>query len=321
MGVDHLAKDHELGALSAPLRDYQKEFDALIAPHRSALWRYCRMVTGSPWDAEDLVQETLLKAYATLPKLWQPVISKAFLFRIATNTWLNQMRKTKFLSESPIEDHDSIAVDADPFETREAMERLIQFLPSRQAVVVLLCDVFKFRANEVAGMVETSEGAVKALLHRARTKLQTLREQEDLKEPQQKTLTKEQVAVVEAYLSAFNQRDPDAIARLMDDHVVTDIVNVSEEHGKAIVRDHSLADWAKDPMPMWASLRILWNKPAIVVMTKADDEDVLYDLIELEIENGAITKKKDYYFCQDLLKEAGKALNVPVHLNGYVYGG
>ncbi|HET7579267.1 MAG TPA: RNA polymerase sigma factor [Bacillales bacterium] len=107
--------EKDLSQLSGALRDLEKRFHLLVEPHRPALWRYCRMMTGSPWDAEDLVQETLMKTYATLPKLWQPAIPKAFLFRIATNIWLNQCRKAKRFVDEPWDEGDFVDTDTDPF--------------------------------------------------------------------------------------------------------------------------------------------------------------------------------------------------------------
>ena|SRR5690625_6547681 len=69
-----------------------------VAPYRSELWNYCRKITGSPWDAEDLLQDTLLKAFASLSALShraQPIQTRAYLFRVATNHWIDQCRKNK----------------------------------------------------------------------------------------------------------------------------------------------------------------------------------------------------------------------------------
>ncbi|MCK9907264.1 RNA polymerase sigma factor, partial [Frankia sp. Cpl3] len=70
-------------------RQAQNDFLTVIEPHRAALWKYCRYLTGSPWDGEDLFQQTLLKAYAALSQMWQPVVPKTYLFRIASHTWID----------------------------------------------------------------------------------------------------------------------------------------------------------------------------------------------------------------------------------------
>jgi hypothetical protein len=125
--------------------------------------------------------------------------------------------------------------------------------------------------------------------------------------------------VVEAYLDAFNRRDPDAIAEMLDENAVNDIVHTSFEYGKDTIRNHSLAGWANDPMPMKAVYQMLWGKPAIVVMTEKDGNEAVYSLIELEFDTGVIVKKRTYYFCQDLLEAVAEELQVPVHENGYIY--
>ncbi|UFU00126.1 sigma-70 family RNA polymerase sigma factor [Radiobacillus kanasensis] len=308
---------NKLEHVSNEMRDLKKEFDLLIKPHRPALWRYCEMITGSPWDAEDLVQDTLLKSYSALPRIFQPLIPKSYLFRIATNTWLNQQRKQNriLLGENTEESHE----DLDPFELREAMEKLVAYLSPKQRVVILLFDVFQFRGSEVAEMIGSTEGSVKALLHRARTNLKKLNHKEHHTTSESESVFATD-PVIEAYLDAFNRRDPDAIANLLDENAINDIVHTSFEYGKKAIRNHSLEGWANDPMPMTATYQMLWGKPVIVVITKLDGNDAVYSLIDLEMDAGVIVKKRTYYFCQDLLETAAKELQIPVYPNGYIYG-
>ncbi|MEX1030458.1 MAG: RNA polymerase sigma factor [Paenibacillaceae bacterium] len=112
-----------------------------------------------------------ISAFAALPKLWQPLYPKAYLFRIATNTWLNQCRKRQI----DIDSNETVDIastnDSDPFIVHEAIAVLARVLPPRQAAVLFLIDVFDFRADEVGEMVGLTDGAVKAILHRARTRM------------------------------------------------------------------------------------------------------------------------------------------------------
>jgi len=192
-------------------------------------------------------------------------------------------------------------------------------LPPRQVVVLLLCEVFNFTAAETGRMIGTTEGAVKSALNRARVNLRSRARDNDSGHAQMPATSKATAAIIEAYLEAFNRRDPDAIAKLMDEHIYHDIVHIAEEHGKSNVRKYSLEDWSKDPIPMVAYAKSLWNRPVIVVMAGTEQGSMLYDIIELEIEGEAIVRKKDYYFCRDLLLEAGQELQVPVHVNGYSF--
>jgi RNA polymerase sigma factor (sigma-70 family) len=307
---------NKLEHVSNEMRDWKKKFDQLIEPHRPALWQYCRMITRSPWDAEDLVQDTLLKAYSALPRIFQPVIPKSYLFRIATNTWLNLQRKQQriLLEEQTEESYE----DVDPFSIREAIEKLVIFLSPKQRAVILLFDVFQFQGSEVAEMMGSTEGSVKALLHRARKNLKKLNQEGLPSNPIQEGASVND-PVIQVYIDAFNRRDPDAIAGLLDENAINDIVHTSFEYGKETIRNHSLEGWANDPMPMKAVYQQLWGKPAVVVMTKKDGKDAVYSLIELELDAGLIVSKRTYYFCPDLLEAAAEELKVPVHKNGYIY--
>ncbi|WP_159462039.1 sigma-70 family RNA polymerase sigma factor [Salirhabdus sp. Marseille-P4669] len=309
---------NNLDNVSEEMRDLKMKFDQLIKPHRPALWKYCKMITGSPWDAEDLVQDTLIKAYSALPRIFQPLLPKRYLFRIATNTWLNHQRKQKpiTLEENAEEEYE----DLDPFEIREAMEKLVKHLTPKQRAVLLLFDIFQFRGNEVAEMMGLTEGSVKALLHRARANLKKINQEKKLQSSLKSGDNSIPDPVIEIYLDAFNRRDPDAIASLLDENAVNDIVHTSYEYGKETIRKHSLEGWAQDPMPMTATYQILWGKPVVVVMTKLGKKDAVYSLIELEIDASVIVNKRTYYFCQDLLEAVANELEVPVHRNGYIYG-
>ncbi|MRG85645.1 sigma-70 family RNA polymerase sigma factor [Salinibacillus xinjiangensis] len=315
-----MTNQDQLHDLMGSMRDSKKKFDELIEPHRSALWNYCKMITCSPWDAEDLVQETLLKAYSALPRIFQPMIPKSYLFRIATNTWLNQQRRVEPVYAEEIGYEEPVLVQ-DPLETREAMAHLIIHLSPKQRVAILLFDVFRFKAKEVAEMLNTTEGGVKSCLRRARINLKKIDDKSlhpSTKPDESKVATPK---IIDAYLDAFNRREPDAIAQLLDNEAENDIVNTSFEYGKETIRKHSLEGWARDPMPMVASYIELWGKPIVVVKTKVDGVEHVYDLIELQIVDDKITQKRDFYFCQDLLDEAAKELDLPVHKNGYIYQG
>jgi len=142
----------------------------IVNRYRQELFRYCMMLTKSPWEADDLVQETLTKLFAL--GLKKPLsIQKAYLFRTATNAWIDICRKKKAYIEEPLDEFTSAAQDADPLELQDSMQYMLHLLPVGQVVVVLLIDVFHFTSKETAEMLSSTEGAVKAMLHRARAAL------------------------------------------------------------------------------------------------------------------------------------------------------
>lgn len=298
-----MAEHQDLESLGKPLRDLRRAFEDLTEPHRPSLWRYCLRLTGSPWDAEDLVQETLMKAFARLTLFWQPLDPRAYLFRIASNEWIDGLRRVG------------------PADTLAAMEELVTRLPPRQRVVLLLSDDFRFRAAEVAAMIGSKEGAVKAALHRARSALRR-QARDDAPHGAGTVAARYPVppphAVVAQYLAAFNRRDPDAIAALLSPVATTGVVGRGEEHGPEFIRKCSLADWAADPRPQWAELAEVAGREAVLVFYRTQDHDrALSWLITLHVAGDRIAGIKGYYFCPDLTRFAAGLLGVPAVTHGY----
>ncbi len=307
-----------LESMEAPVRDLRKQFEDLVTTHRPALWRYCYRLTGSAWDAEDLVQETLTRAFARLAGFWQPLDARPYLFRVASNAWIDSLRRARLLTTELEAQPEIAAPEADPGETWGAIETLVQLLPPRQRAVVLLTQVFEFTAGEVGAMLGMTEGAVKAALHRARTNLKAAQ----ATAPAAAQATAAVSELVANYLDAFNRRDPDAIVALMDREVTGDIVGVAEEYGVEVVRKYSLAEWAADPQPMWAEPGVLEGRPVVYVFYRTEQhEKALAWVITLEESGGRITVLRNYCFAPDLVQHAANQLGVPAFLMGYRYEG
>jgi len=303
------------------LRELRNQFVGMTAPHRSALWNYCLKLTGSPWDAEDLVQETMLKAFSRMALLGQAVNIKAYLFRIASNTWIDRVRR-----ERPTEELEtSLELEAgaqasNAAETREALEILIATLPPRQRIIVLLTEVFDFTASEVAAMVDTTEGAVKAALHRART---TLRARTDIDQPQIKRArvgVKPPLPVIEQYMEAFNKRDPDALVRLMKEEAVNEIVGDWEEHGVEAMKKASLYYWTLEKDKTWVEYGTLFGRPVLFgFRTTTEYSKALSEIIALDIVDDRVVAQRWYFFSPELIEYAAKLLGVPAKTWGYSF--
>jgi RNA polymerase sigma factor (sigma-70 family) len=304
----------DLNPLSKPLRDLRKPFEELIEPHRPALWRYCRRLTGSIWDAEDLLQETLTRAFARLAGFWQPIDARPYLFRIASNTWIDTLRRhqPQLMDELPEEtDHH------DPGEALGAMEALIHLLPPRQRVILLLIDVFDFTALEVAAMLSLTEGAVRAALHRART---TLRQQNGSPKEASPVKRTHDKAVITRFMDAFNRRDINAIAALLDEGATADIVGVAEEYGRETILKYSMADsFAGEPYS--AELAVISGREVLCFFFRtAAHERALGWVMEVSTSGEKVTGMKGYWFTPEFLEAAAAELGVPAYTHGYVVG-
>src|SRR5690606_37568585 len=116
-----------------------------------------------PWDAEDLLQDTLLKSFASLSALshrQQKLQTKSYLFRVASNHWIDQCRKSGRFSSQEIEENDIKEDFIDPLDANEAILSLVKNLTPKQAVVFVLMESFQFKAKEVAQLLASTEGAI-----------------------------------------------------------------------------------------------------------------------------------------------------------------
>jgi len=313
--MDDLTTNDQLLAAS---RDLREQFERVVLPHREALWRYCRLLTGSPWDGEDLFQDTMLKAFASLAQLWHPLVPKTYLFRIASNTWIDQCRRKKV----PIDLTEDVAIGApdatDPLEVEEALLTLIDRLPPKQVVVFLLMDVFGFAASDVAGMIHMVEGTAYTALHRARKRLRGMRpddagevrrEHATVMRPEQEASRRE---AVKQLVHALNTGDPSGIVRFMSDQMHNDAAPGFQEYNKADMFTGSMQGFAEGALQ--ASVQTLWGKEVVVVYARTEAGLQLHNISDLDMDEGKLVRQKSYYFCRELLEEAASTLGVPVQL-------
>jgi len=188
--------------LTAAQAGDEHAFQALIEPYRRELLVHCYRMLGSLDDAEDLVQETFLRAWRSLDTFVRPQYFRAWLYKIATNACLNELaRRTRrslpdglTASSPPTEPLAAPVMEpiwmqpfpdawlpealADPEAGYASQERIslafataLQLLPARQRAVLILCDVLDWSASETADLLEMTVSAANSALHRARETL------------------------------------------------------------------------------------------------------------------------------------------------------
>jgi RNA polymerase sigma-70 factor (ECF subfamily) len=231
----------------------RESFARLVEPHRRELHAHCYRMLGSVHDAEDALQETLLRAWRALDRFDGRGSLRAWLYKIATNVCLRWIeRRPKLVLpidySGPADPHDdpgeplveSVWVEPYPddgldpgerfagpearYEQRESVElafiAALQHLPPRQRAVLILCDVLGFTADEVAGVLDTTRTSVYSALQRAhRTVDERLPEQS-----QQATLRAlgddRLRRLVADYVAAWERRDIDAVVAMLAEDVV-----------------------------------------------------------------------------------------------------
>jgi RNA polymerase sigma-70 factor (ECF subfamily) len=156
------------------------QLETTIESHRAELTRYCSWKLGSHFDAEDAVQETLVRAWRSADRLQQPAALRSWLYRIAGNVCIDaanwRSRQPPPTDECPDEPY--LEADLDPAAVALTREDLrlalmaVQCLPPRQRAVLLLRDILCWRAAEVAEFLATTVAAVNSALQRAHATLE-----------------------------------------------------------------------------------------------------------------------------------------------------
>lgn len=164
----------------------QEDFNKEIIPHLDALYNFGLRLTSDPNDAEDLVQDTIVKAYRFFSSYEKGTNAKAWLFRILKNSYINNYRKK---SKKPQQvDYDEVStfyetIRAERTDTSDLEDKMFRELiddelsnaldniPEDFRTVVLLCDVEDFTYEEIANMLDVPIGTIRSRLHRGRNLL------------------------------------------------------------------------------------------------------------------------------------------------------
>lgn len=165
-----------------------EDFDREVVPHMDALYNYALKMTRSPDDANDLVQETYLKAFRFFDKFEQGTNSKAWMFRILKNSYINDYRKIKkqpnkvdyedvqnFYENIKSTDVRAQHVEEDSFSKLldDDLTGAVTNLPEDFRTVIILSDIEGFTYEEIADFIDCPVGTVRSRLHRARKMLYT----------------------------------------------------------------------------------------------------------------------------------------------------
>jgi RNA polymerase sigma-70 factor (ECF subfamily) len=217
--------------MSCPVED--PAFGARVERHRRELHVHCYRMLGSFDEAEDLVQETYLRAWRHRDSRTDDANVRAWLYKIATNVCLDGLRRSKrqvptleskadipWLQPYPDRLLDEIAPSEDEPDavvvSRETIEltflAVIQLLPPRQRAVLILRDVLGWSAKETAALLEMTVASANSALNRARTTLQE-RSARDL-DRSTVDLTEEERALLAGFIDAHERADADAAAAL-----------------------------------------------------------------------------------------------------------
>ena len=242
----------------------------LVAEIRPELHRYCARMTGSTFDGEDIVQDTLAKAYYALAELDSAPPLRPWLFRIAHNTAVDSLRRYEHRHVEPRADLTDIAAaeeyEADGLRVEAALEVFLT-LPPVQRSALALKDVLGHSLEETASIMDTSVLAVKAALVRARANVAASAPHP----PRTDVADRERLR---RYAELFNARDWDALRALFGEETRLDLISRYQRRGRAAAQyftqyaeaapreDLRAAAGIVDGVPVVAMFRAASTRPA-----------------------------------------------------------
>lgn len=323
----------QLDALSDEVKSSWHRFLDTFEPLRPELYRYCRALAHTAWDAEDLTQDTLMRAFVTLGTLFVELPNpRAWLFRVASNLWIDRVRRARFETPAEVPPEPLMADVTDPDATRDAGRALLRLGPQERAAVVLK-DSFDFTLEEVAEVLATSVGTVKTALHRGRHKLTTTETPPGVSPAPSK-------AVLDAFCQAFNARDVERLAALLLDSASVEILGVVTEYGPEAPKNPRTGSFAGSISPIsvderggvaaefldgyrnglpTAELRAYRDTWILLFWYDHTDGPAVRGVMTFECEGDALRRVRNYFFSPDVIAEICTEVGVPFRVNGYSY--
>lgn len=317
-------------SLASSLRSSWHGFLETYEPLRSELYRYCRHLTRSPWDAEDLAQDTMARAFVTLGQMGAPPPNpRAWLFRVASNLWLDQVRRRRHDPPAPVEASTSAT---DPRAAREVAGTLIGQLSPQERAAVVLKDAFDLSLDEIAEALSTTTGAVKAALHRGRAKLA-----ESPANPARERAPAP--AVLDAFCAAFNAGDIDRVTSLLLDTASVEVVGATTQYGPEAARRTVLHGMLFGSARMAAAdvqggmearfmQGVLPDPPRVEAVAhrgewfllhwyRHQDGEAVRAITRIEVDGDRVARLHNYFFNPDFIADVCGELDVPWRSNGY----
>lgn len=226
----------------------RERFLELVQGIRPELHRYCSRLVGSAIDGEDVVQETLAKAYYALSLSPEVPPLRPWLLRIAHNTAIDFLRRYERRFVEPVAELPETAAPDDEQESPRALRLALSSfvaLPVLQRSAVILKDVLDCPLEEIATTLGTTVPAVKAALHRGRQTLAALPKQDVIPWLDRPETSPAERAHLERYLALFNARDWPGLQALIADECRLDLVAKADRRGKNQVSPY-FGNYAKD---------------------------------------------------------------------------
>jgi RNA polymerase sigma-70 factor (ECF subfamily) len=278
------------------------EFEALVQDIRPELHRYCARMIGSVVDAEDVVQDALAKAYASLP-VTAVANMRGWLFRIAHNKAIDYLRRSSHQRMEYLDEHTLLADPDPPLDEQElvaiALSVFLKLAPKQRSCVILK-DVMGYSLADISELLDATIPEIKAALHRGRTRLRELA----------KSVTADGLAphneqereLLSRYIDRFKARDFDAVRAMLADEVRLDLINRTTRRGLAEVGEYfhryeQVDDWR-------LALGTSENRPAILVHDSCEPSSQPAYFMLLAWDGARVSLIRDYRYARYVIRDA-----------------
>lgn len=271
-----------------------------ITQLRPRLHRYCSRMTGSVMDGEDVVQEALFEAYRKLDQYDESRPLARWLFKIAHNRCIDFLRRrgVRVEAETAAMTADFIMPATPPvLGIGRAVEQLVISLPPKERACVLLKDVFDYTLEEIAELLSSTVGSVKAALNRGRSKLAALPEPVNSRREPNPELSR----LLHLYVDGFNKRDWDGLRELISADAQLRVV---DRFAGPVERSPYFKNYERQTVPWRLSVAEVDGELVIVALHEHHDEWRPASVARLEVIDQHIVRIVDYAHCAWVLSAA-----------------
>jgi len=285
---------------SGPFEARYLAFLETVTQLRPSLHRYCARMTGSVMDGEDVVQEALFEAYRKLDQFDDRRPLKPWLFRIAHNRCIDFLRKrgVRVEAETAAMVPDAVnPVEPPALGLGRAVEHLVSSLPPKERACVLLKDVFDYSLEEIAELVDSTVGGVKAALIRGRAKL----EASPASTKPSRAVDPELTRIMRLYVDRFNRRDWDGVRELISADAR---LTVADAFAGELVDAPYFSNYERWSMPWRLTLGEVDGEPVVIILQRGTDTWTPYSVVRFDVEGQQINRIRDYAHCPWLISIA-----------------